>query len=220
MYNVKEECENKLAEARGIGLIVAAKETSRPEQSDNDAGTMMGTFEDLGFATIIDDTVTCENLLALVKGVADFSYSTFYKFFAFYYTGYGGCDSNGRVYLILGDERVYLDWIVFLFSKRRYKQLPCIIFVQLYVKDSDVKEPLPLIMLPNYNNTVVAVSDLNNASIGSDTNGGIWTQHLCDNINKHDLPITTILDLTQHQLPSTMSSQYVASTGLMYLKRE
>ena len=180
----------------------------------------MGAFEDLGFATIIDDTVNRENLLALVKGVADFHYSSFYKFFAFYYTGYGGCDSNGRVYLILGDEIVYLDWIVFLFSKRRYKQLPCMIFVELYVKDSDVKKPLPLITLPNYNNIVVAISGLNNASIGSDTNGGIWTQRLCDNINKHDLPITTILDLTQHQLPSTMSPQYVTSTGLMYLKRE
>ena len=81
-------------------------------------------------------------------------------------------------------------------------------------------DPPPTIQLPSCDNIVIAISGLNNARISSDINGGIWTQRLCDNINKHDLPISTILDLTQHQLPLTMSPQYVASTGLMYLKRE
>ena len=42
-YNVKEDCENENPESRGIGLIVAAED--RPEHSDIDAETVMGTFQ-------------------------------------------------------------------------------------------------------------------------------------------------------------------------------
>ena len=180
--------------------------------------------EAINFATIKDaSTVNCNNIIAIIEAVANSAYSQYYKFFAFYYSGYAGydcpddgCDSNGqhRVYLKLGVQKVYLDWIVSLYQQRLWSYLPCILFFELCLQQDN---PPPTIQC---NNIVIAIFGLNKANIGRDTNGGIWTQHLCDNINKYDLPITTILDLTQHRLPSTMSSQDVASTGLMYLKRK
>ena len=197
------------------------------DEFTTDGDKMMKLFQEeaINFATIKDaSTVNCNNIIAIIEAVANFAYSQYYKFIAFYYSGYAGydcpddgCDPNGqhRVYLKLGDQKVYLDWIVSLYQQRLRSYLPCILFFELCLQQDN---PPPTIQLPSCNNIVIAISGLNKANIGRDTNGGIWTQHLCDNINKYDLPITTILDLTQHQLPSTISSQYVASTGLMYLK--
>ena len=224
-YNniVKKECEGANEEHSGTLLVVTQDEFT------TDGAKMIELFqqEAINFATIKDESIVdCDNVLAIIKAVANFAYSAYYKFFAFYYSGYAGydppgdsCNPNGRhcVYLKLGDQKVYLDWIVSLYQQRLHNYLPCMLFFELCLQQDD---PPPTIQLPSCDNIVIAISGLNNARIGHDTNGGIWTQLLCDNINKQDLPITTILDLTQHQLPSTMSPQYVASTGLMYLKRE
>ena len=225
-YNdiVKPKCEGDNEERNGTLLVVTQDEFTK----DGDKMMVLFQQEDINFATIKDTNtaVDCDNVMAIIKAVANFAYSTFYKFFAFYYSGYGGydppgdsCDPNGqhRVYLKLGDKKVYLDWIVSLYQQRLHNYLPCMLFFELCLQQDD---PPPTIQLPSCDNIVIAISGLNNVSIGRDTNGGIWTQHLCDNIKKHDLPITTILDLTRNLLPSTISSQYIASTGLMYLKRE
>ena len=220
---VKPKCEGANEERSGTLLVVTQDEFT------TDGAKMMQLFqqETINFTTIKDTSIVdCDNVLAIIKAVANFDYSTYYKFFAFYYSGYAGYDRpgdsgdpNGRhcVYLKLGDQKVYLDWIVSLYQQRLRNYLPCMLFFELRLQQ---ESPPPTIQLPSCDNIVVAISGLNNTSIGRDTNGGIWTHRLCDNIKEHDLPITTILDLTQHQLPSTMSPQYVASTGLMYLKRE
>ena len=228
-YNdiVKPKCEGDKKEYHGTFLVVTQNEFTK----DGDKMMVLFQQEDINFATIKDTStaVDCDNVIAIIKAVANFAYSTFYKFFAFYYSGYGGydtpgdsCEPNGqhRVYLKLGDQKVYLDWIVSLYQQRLHYYLPCMLFFELCLQQ-DYPPPPRTIQLPSCDNIVIAISGLNYGSIGRDTNGGgIWTQYLCDNINKHDLPITTILDLTQHQIPLTISSQYVASTGLMYLKRE
>ena len=224
-YNgiVKQKCEVEHSECSGTLLVV----TDSRDEFTKDGDKIMKIFEDktVNFATIKDtSTVNCNNVIAIIEAVANFAYSQYYKFFAFYYSGYGGydlpddgCDPNGqhRVYLKIGDEKVYLDWIVSLYQQRLLNRLPCMLLFELCLQQDD---PPPSIRLLSYNNIVIAISGLKKG--GRDTDGGIWTRHLCDHINKYDLPITTILDLTQSVLPSTMSPQYVASTGLMYLKSE
>ena len=221
-YNdiVKQECEVEHNEYSGTLLVVTQDKFTK------DGDKMMKLFQEeaINFATIKDaSTVNCNNVIAIIEATANFAYSQYYKFFAFYYSGYAGydCPDDGsdrhRVYLKLGDQKVYLDWIVSLYQQRLRSYLPCMLFFELCLQQDD---PPPTIQLPSCNNIVIAISGLNKANIGRDTNGGIWTQHLCDNIEKYDLPISTILDLTQSLPRSTMSSQYVASTGLLYLKRE
>ena len=224
-YNgiVKQKCEEEHDECRGTLLVVTEDEFK------TDGDKMMKVFEDkaINFVTIKDtSTVNCNNIIAIIEAVANFAYSQYYKFFAFYYSGYGGydlpgdgCDPNGRhhVYIECGDQKVYLDWIVSLYQQRLRNNLPCLLFFELCLQQDD---PPPTIRLLSYNNIVIAISGLNKANIGRDIDGGKWTRHLCDHFNKYDLPITTILDLTQSVLPSTMSPQYIASTGLMYLKSE
>ena len=191
-----------------------------------DKSKILNTFRDhLNFKIIKDhdsSPVDYDNVLALIKAVAYYQdYGDSYKFFAFYYSGYGGSD-NGRPYIQLSEpgspnpQRIYLDWIVSLFSQKVKSPLPCLMFFELCSESANDS----LLLLPNGRKFLVAMSGLNTTDIGrlKEGGGGIWTHKLCDYIEKIDEPITVLLDKTQNELPE-LACQYVSSIGFMYLQK-
>ena len=131
--------------------------------------------------------------------------------FLLYFTGYGGCDSNGQVYILLRDkpeQKVYLYQIV---SKLQGK-CPCILLFELSCRTgNDIASPT--LRLPTCNNFVVAISSLIREE-KRNNDGGIWTKYLCDTVKEYQFPMTTILDLVWHKCnssPHNFFPQYTAS---------
>lgn len=183
--------------------------------ASEDKSRILSTFKSLEFTVIEDDApVDYNNVLALIKAVAYYgSYPVSYKFFAFYYSGYGGSD-NGRGYIEFDDQRIYLDWIVSLFNQKVSPQ-PCLLFFELCSRSAYPDDSV--LLIPSRRKFLVATSGLNTVDVGRTIRGGKWTQTLCDNIDKCDKPITALIKETQNQLLE-LSSQFLCSTGLVYLK--
>ena len=129
-----------------------------------------------------------------------------------YFTGYGGCDSNGQVYILLGDkpeQRVNLYEIVLKLQGR----CPCILLFELSCRTVD-DIASPVLKLPTCSNFVVAISGLSREE-KRNNDGGIWTKCLCDTVKEYQLPMTTILDLVWHTCrsnPHNFFPQYTASS--------
>ena len=133
--------------------------------------------------------------------------------FLLYFTGYGSCDSNGQVYILLGDkpeQKVKLYEIVSTLQGK----CPCTLLFELSCRTRD-DIASPILRLPTCNNIVVAISSLTQEE-KRNNDGGIWTKNLCDTVKEYDnrIPMTTILDLVWHKCsskPYNFFPQYTAS---------
>ena len=198
---------------------------------------------------------TAKQLAAVVHIATTHHYifSTWCEGIVFYFAGHGG-SFNGKEYVIPvrdGDlnPMYYIDeGIVYPFQPGYEDRLGsrfrifffdcCRVQTKSTAKQPVSSKPLhskPPSSLPPRGQCLIAyATSLHYVSSGSYSTGGIWTKHLCNNINKHanNKSISDILDITYDDVVKetnlegktvdsetvVQGSEYKSSLGLFYLK--
>ena len=220
--------------------------------TDVDADNIYKTFRDyLNFATIFSEDLTCAELACLVKAAAEFDrYPLGYNFIAFYYAGHGGIDSSGREFVLPlqptdGDTKhvLYIKDIISpftcefavdkrdrLYNKHRHynKNRKCLFFFDCCLTPHlDVHGTEKVFNLKCPQDCLVAyATSINLTAGGNDSDGGLWTRHLCHRLKNKEL-LSTILDRTIDDVKDALAKStkkkyqlphYETNAGLIYLK--
>ena len=137
-----------------------------------------------------------------------------------YFCGYGGCDSNGHVYILLNDgnpdiDKVYIEWIVSALKDRHSNENKnhfCILLFELYRHQSS-SNATP--HLPHADNFIIAMSGLRNET---PTGNAVseWTDKLCNALVNCNIPLTDILDKIEKEL-ADQSPQHVSGADILFL---
>lgn len=92
-----------------------------------------------------------------------------FRFFLSYFSGYGGCDKDGNIYLLLGDQEdevLYIKEIADILQKDedlyfKKERVVCVLFFDLYLQDVTNRQGTPkLPMATEYDHIVIAFSGL------------------------------------------------------------
>lgn len=140
-----------------------------------------------------------------------------YRYIISYFSGYGGCDPNGEVYVYLSettDKKVYIKWILSLLKERYNKTHPCILLFELYCHSSYTGEIAPCLQHEE-ENVIIAISGFKKEPPSCDV-VSTWTAKLCEALEKRNIPLTDILDDIEGEL-SDQSPQHVSRTGTLFL---
>lgn len=202
----------------GTVLIVAPEDDSAPIGYEEDASLVDETFgvNCLNYAPLTVQAESVEMLLPYFRVVAKYKPNeAATRFIISYFTGYGGCDQDGRVYMWLGMEKLYINDLVEILDKRINKKHHCVFLLELSTRPNEPSIPSSQIKLPRRNNFIIALSGLTQEGISRDDSGGKWTRELCEAL-KQNVPLQEVLDDIQQKLPE-LSSQYIATTGLLFL---
>ena len=242
----------------GIAIVLAVVDSSAPAGTTVDINNVKSTFEKLNFGVWVVRDPTAKQLAAVVHIATNhhYMYSTWCHCIMFYFAGHGG-SFNGKEYVIPvrddGDPNpmYYIDeGIVYPFQPNNAPLLGsrfrifffdcCLTQTKSTATEPVSSKPLhskPPSSLPPRGQCLIAyATSLHYVSGGSYSTGGIWTKHLCNNINEYadNLPLTTILDITYDDVVKetnlegkTLDSEtstvvqgphYNSSIGLFYLK--
>ena len=221
--------------------------------TDVDADNICKTFRDnLNFATFLAEDRPCAELACLVKAAAEFDrYPLGYNFIAFYYAGHGGIDSSGREFVLplqlTGGDTKHVLYIrediispftcepAVLIRDRRYnknrhynKNRKCLFFFDCCLSPHLAvhgTEKMFNLICPQ-DCLVAYATSINLTAGGNDTDGGLWTRHLCHHLKNAEL-LTTILDRTIDDVKAAQAKStekkyqlphYETNAGLIYLK--
>lgn len=198
---------NDLTAKKGVMLVAQ----SADKRFDGDRKAITDTFDKLEFEVF--HLKKSSDLLPFIKAISIFPYAPrINSFLSFYFSGYGGKDSNDRIYLQLeGEGKIYLDWILSLFRQRRYSHLPYFVLLELCLKygpHSTVEVQLPVYYSDN---CLVAMSGLHGDKISRTQmpeDNGKWTKKLCENIASSNRSFVDLLDVTGAKLQD-LDTQYL-----------
>ena len=172
---------------------------------------MSSTFvNDLKF--IVDRRIdqTCEELACLIKAISapEMKYPLSCKFIAFYFAGHGGIDESGKPFILPiqkdkdVEERFYIEENILSFfrsspNKTKTKKecthwffFDCGLNARTTCVSS--QHTMTLTAPPQ---SVIAFATIPRKHAIGNTEGGLWTRHLCENL-KLPIPISDILDRT------------------------
>ena len=189
--------------AQGIIFIVGVYGA---DGTAKDVENIEATFKELNFAIFIERDPTSSQIACLIKAAAACQYPYRYEYIAFYFAGHGGRDqSNGKLFIkgLQLDESdpeiLHIEEFVVqpLKEINRLKKL-CLFDCcqtpgsgrayrdrEIYARDL---KPVPGMLI------AYSTSE-GQKSFGDNTNGGIWTYHLCKNLKKKETA-TKVLSMT------------------------
>ena len=174
-------------------------------------------FKKLKFCIYTERDPTAAEIIILIKAAAKCDYPYRYRYVAFYYAGHGGSDEFGELFITPqqavnsnpGVEVLYIEkYIVEPLNCLKDRDLTRLFFFDCCQSQGKATHTM---YSPRDSGQVVkktkqhpgvliayATSD-GQKSFGDQTNGGIWTYHLCKNLKK-DLPLVTILAETYDEI--------------------
>ena len=224
----------------GIAVILGVVDDHLgPNCTDNDIDNIKATFENLKFGVWMIKNPTAKEIAAVVHIATTHSYmyEKRCECIVFYFVGHGG-SFNGKSYVVPvqggsadPDPKYYIDeGIIIPFQSNQPGKMFSLFFFDCCPKQSNLQPfssgPFnsPSFLLPNGQCLVAYATSLHYPSNYSE--GGIWTKHLCANINKYDLPLSTVLDITYDDIfkettsstSDVQGSLYNSSVGLFYLR--
>lgn len=147
-----------------------------PMDKEDDISNFKSAFQcDWTTVTVKSKDELCDKLKKLSQAVSTC---------IVYFTGYGGCDDKGNVYIILSEDilnedgHVYIKDIVSCFSP---SLINCQLFFELCLPN-DVTKPVPqLVVLPSRKNFVIAISGVVEEGRNREQfRGGYWTRRLTE----------------------------------------
>ena len=179
------------------------------------------TFKELNFCTYMERDPTAAEIIVLIKAAAKCQYRDGYQFVAFYFAGHGGSDEFGELFIIPqqavdskpGGDLLHIEKCIveplkclndqgitrlFLFDCCQVQGKATHTMYSSRNIGQDVKRPK---LHPG--ELIAYATSHGQKSFGDQTNGGIWTYHLCKNLQK-DLPLVTILAETYDEIVQKM----------------
>ena len=251
---IRSKCQQH-PDAQGIIFVVDmlfVGKSGNPGGTDVDAANIRKTFSDLNFAVYPGEDLDRTQLACLVQAAAECKYPLNYRFIAFYYAGHGGIDNYGREFVLplqhRGDDGLNVLYIeddilspfrsvsqgVRSKSKKERKYFfffDCCLDntparsihgAPLKEKDFSLKS-VPASCL------VAFATSINHQSGGDKTYGGLWTRHLCKNLNSTE-PLVMILEHTRDDVVNAQKESieidqvtyqrphYRSDVGIVYFK--
>ena len=218
---IRSKCQQH-PDAQGIIFVVDmlfVGKSGNPGGTEVDAVNISKTFRELNFAVYPGEDLDHAQLACLVQAAAEYKYPLNYRFIAFYYAGHGGIDNYGREFVLplqhRGDDGLNVLYIeddilssfrsvsqgvrskskkerkFFFFFDCCLNNTPArsIHGAPLKEKDFSLKS-IPASCL------VAFATSINHKSGGDKTYGGLWTRHLCKNLNSTD-SLAMILERTR-----------------------
>ena len=195
-----------------------------------DVKNVQTTFEhpDINFAILPIQSPTSARLSAMIAAASKYGYPYHYKFVAFYYSGHGGTDKDGKNPFVqtLSEGRVFIEPSII-------EPLKSIEKIRLFFFDCCLSQPsttagarsvdtarsddtssAPRIIKRSCTQREVVAYAVSKGqkAYGEQNKGGEWTRRLCVNILKAD-PIVLVLAKTNRevqeaggQIPLTVSN--------------
>ena len=213
---------NNKKDAVGLAILVKIKDKyGGPAGVDTDILNMGKVLRDHLNFVIYDVSAQgnpiIKDIKAIISAASTYKYPSSLKFVCFYYAGHGG-SNDGHPY-IMDEDRKQLrvtDDIISPFYPENAEHLDkCIrlFFFDCCLTDEGARDhgqydKKPLIIPPRGNCLVAYSTSLTTASRGDDENGGFWTKHLSQNLQKLDAPLSTILDVTYKETVEFCSTKY------------
>ena len=182
--------------------------------TDVDVKKVQTTFEhpDISFAILPIQSPTSAQLSAMIAAASKYGYPYHYKFVAFYFSGHGGTDKDGKNPFVqtLSEGRVFIEPSI-------VEPLKSIEKIRLFFFDCCLSQPLTtggarsvdtarsddtsnIKKCNRRKGEVVAYAvSKGQKAYGDQKEGGYWTQRLCYNIMVPD-PIVTVLAKTNDDM--------------------
>ena len=182
-----------------------------PAGTKADVDLVSSTFEDdLKFAVDRRQDQTCEELACLIKAASapEMKYPLSCKCMAFYFAGHGGIDESGKPFILPMQkdkdvvERFYIEENILSFFRsspnktKTKKECTHLFFFDscLSAETTCVSSQSTVSLVPPPQ-SVIAFATYPGERARGNTEGGVWTRHLCENL-KLPIPITHILART------------------------
>ena len=184
--------------------------------TDVDVKKVQTTFEhhDINFAILPIQSPTSAQLSAMIAAASKYGYPYHYTFVAFYFSGHGGTDKDGKNPFVqtLSEGRVFIEQSII-------EPLKSIEKIRLFFFDCCLSQPSttgarsvdtarsddtssapPITKRSCTQGEVVAYAvSKGQKAYGEQDEGGEWTRRLCVNILKPD-PIVTVLAKTNGEV--------------------
>ena len=251
---IRSKCQQH-PDAQGIIFVVDmlfVGKSGNPGGTDVDAANIRKTFSDLNFAVYPGEDLDRTQLACLVQAAAEYKYPLNYHFIAFYYAGHGGIDNYGREFVLplqhRGDDGLNVLYIeddilspfrsvsqgvrsklkkeckYFFFFDCCLDKTPARSIHGAPLKEKDFRlKSVPASCL------VAFATSINHQSGGDKTYGGLWTRHLCKNLNSIE-PLVMILEHTRDDVVNAQKESieidqvtyqrphYRSDVGIVYFK--
>ena len=210
----------------GLAIILAITSSQGPQGAYADSHKVAELFKELNYAVwVVRDPHVHKIEAALKVAIAPDLFPHNFKYVVVYYAGHGGSDENGRAFIEPLKTNEYPDPTRYfiqdqIISKFEPKNAPHLQNVyRLFFFDScltnlgtsNMSNVTPqnvaqhesvgtsFFIPPTGYYLVAYATTLGDESL-SYYGGGKWTEKLCENIKKYDMPITNILDKTWHDV--------------------
>lgn len=189
-------------ESESVQGIVFIIRMFGPNETALDVQNVQSTFKKLNFAAYVQCDPTAHQIVDLVKAATMCRYTSRYKYICFYFTGHGGRNKNGQLFIkdiqINGYNSVILNIEEYIIMPlRSLDSLIRLFFFDCYDKTSGNDSPNhPKVVSGEL---IVFSSSEKQSSFGIRTNEGNFTNYLCKNLQKN-LPLTEVLAITSYQI--------------------
>ena len=184
--------------------------------TDVDVKNVQTTFEhhDINFSTLYTQSPTSARLSAMIAAASKYGYPYRYKFVAFYFSGHGGIDKDGKNPFVqtLSEGRVFIEQSIIeplkSIEKIRLFFFDCCLSqpatgarsVDTFRSGGDTSSAASIKTSDRPQGEVVAYAvSKDQKAYGDQKEGGEWTRRLCDNILKPD-PIVMVLAKTNGEM--------------------
>ena len=186
-----------------------------PAGTEADVDLVSSTFKnDLKFAVDRRQDQTCEELACLIKAASapEMKYPMSCKCTAFYFAGHGGIDEFGKPFTLPMQkgkdavDRFYIEENILSFfrsspnNRKTKKECTHLFFFDSCLSAGTTsvssQSTMTLTAPPQF---VIAFATYPGKMAKGNTEGGVWTRHLCKNL-KLPIPVTTILARTHEDV--------------------
>ena len=161
----------------------------------SDVEEMSTTFENLNFAVMKQPNMSIQKLESYIKAATKYRFKN-YKFIAFYVSGHGTIDDEGRPCIVQADEikKSIEECIVSPFTDV-LQEKKCLFFLDCFSSKEHMGAKQMKFTFRPHKQTLIACSSsqIMVASEGSESDRKCWTRHLLETL-KSDQPLTAILD--------------------------
>ena len=212
---LKQKIENRTKEKRAQGIIFIVG-IYGADGTAVDVENVDSTFKKLNFATYVEKDPTTSQIAQLMNAASECNYPYQYKYIAFYFAGHGGRDEAEKPFIkglqIDDDESAKILHINehIISPLRKISHLTRLFFFDCcqspgsgmaYHSSSfrDCGQFTEKIethsgeKIETHSGEIIAyATSEGQKSVGDKKQGGIWTYHLCRNLQKAE-PITTVL---------------------------
>ena len=177
----------------------------------SDVENMSTTFEDLNFAVMKQPNMSIQRLESYIKAATQYHFDN-YKFIAFYVSGHGAIDDEGRPCIVQADgiKKSIEECIVSPLTddKNLLQRKQRLFFLDCFSSKERMDTKQMKFTFRPHMQTLIACSSsqIMVVSEGSESDGKCWTRHLLETLKSGQL-LTAILDQIHDQVVKETKSK-------------